>query len=169
MKPVFEIHHVTQDLFDLPLQEFVLTFDDGYQDQYTHFAQFAQIDTQKIYFIVPEWLDRPDFMSVAQILELRDHPDVVIGAHSYAHPCLKEMPLDQKIKEIHRDTDFMIQWFRDKLGSVPTKFCFPFNDRVYGIYETILRNHGFTEFYGDERIKPEKIVDPNWRQLNRLW
>jgi len=102
-------------------------------------------------------------------LEIRENPNVTIAAHSYAHPDLRTVPLESKIQAIKRDTDLMISWFQKNLGDVPTKFCFPFNYRVHGIYERILRDLGFTEFYGDERIRPEQLPDPIWQKMNRLW
>lgn len=169
MKPVLEIHHITNDLFNLPLERFLLTFDDGYQDQFQHFFKFLEIPTPKIYFIVPIWLKNPGFIDIDQLHFMKQHHNVQIGAHGYAHPYLKEMPLEQKIQEIHQDTELMINWFRDNLGFTPTKFCFPFNYRVYGIYERILRDYGFTEFYGDERIRLGQLMNSNWHKWNCLW
>jgi peptidoglycan/xylan/chitin deacetylase (PgdA/CDA1 family) len=163
MKPTFEIHHVDDSLFDFPLENFTLTFDDGYDNQYRYFDQFLAINTKKIYFIVPAWLNQPGWMTTEQVIEMSQHNSVEIGCHSFRHTQLKGMSLQDKIAEIHRDTDQMCSWFNRYLGSVPKKFCFPFNNRVHGIYESILKHHGFEEFYGDERIRPEQWSDPAWR------
>lgn len=164
MNPTFEIHQVDDSLFEFPLENFTLTFDDGYYSQYQYFDQFLTINTKKIYFVVPVWLNRPGWMTTEQVIEMSQHSDVAIGGHSFAHPLLKGLSLQDKIAEIHRDTDQMCSWFVKHLGSVPKKFCFPYNNRIHGVYESILKHYGFEEFYGDERVRPDQWIDDTWRQ-----
>jgi peptidoglycan/xylan/chitin deacetylase (PgdA/CDA1 family) len=164
MKPTFEIHRVDDSLFDFPLENFTLTFDDGYDSQYQYLEKFLSVPTEKIYFVVPVWLNRPGWMTTEQVIEMSQHPNVEIGGHSFGHPLLKSLPTHQKISEIHRDTDQMCSWFIKYLGKIPKKFCFPYNNRIHGIYESVLKQYGFEEFYGDERIRPDQWIDDTWRQ-----
>jgi len=48
-KKVLMIHEVTENLFNLPLENYILTFDDGLYSQYYHFKHFESIDTEKIF------------------------------------------------------------------------------------------------------------------------
>ena len=50
-KPILMIHEFSDFMMDLPLEDYVLTFDDGLYTQYTHFEKIRQIDTDKIFFI----------------------------------------------------------------------------------------------------------------------
>ena len=168
-KPPLMIHHITEDLFQLPLEKFLLTFDDGYQDHYTYFSKFLEIPTEKIYFITCKWIGYSDFLTLDQLKYMDSFDNVRIGAHSYEHQNLNELNLEEKIKCIHNDTKQCCDWFLKNLGYVPTDFCFPNNNSAYGIYTKILKTYGFTEFYGPERIDPEWFSYPDWCEQNRLW
>ena len=50
-KHVLMIHEVGEWLFDLPLQSYTLTFDDGLYTQYHYLKRLIKIDTDKIFFI----------------------------------------------------------------------------------------------------------------------
>jgi hypothetical protein len=51
MKPILMIHEIRDWMFDLPLHNYVLTFDDGLYSQYYFLDKFKTIDTEKIFFI----------------------------------------------------------------------------------------------------------------------
>lgn len=175
MKPVLMIHEVTAKLFDRNLEEYTLTFDDGLYSQYYHYDKFKNINTDKIFFISSNILcdttqstefpvceiahekafngNTEDYMTLAQVKELMQDPQVTIGGHSHYHKKLTSIPkIILTLEHMIDDTQLMLQWFNDNLGIKPTKFCFPYNDDRAGLYTGILRNFGFTEFYGKERI-----------------
>jgi hypothetical protein len=150
MKPVLMIHEVREEMFDLPLEDYTLTFDDGLYSQFYYWDRFKKLNTQKIYFIssnivcagtqseeFPACRDAhikafdgnyEDYMTVAQIKELMADPLVTIGAHSHAHRNLRKIhKLFDCVAHIASDTEQMINWFRDTLGFRPTSFCFPYN------------------------------------------
>ena len=107
MKPVLMIHEVREWMFNLPLERYTLTFDDGLYSQYHYYPEFAKIPTEKIYFIssgivcsghqsteFPACQDAhkkafagnyEDYMTVPQIKELMQDPLVEIAAHSHYH------------------------------------------------------------------------------------
>lgn len=177
MKPVLMIHEITDRLFDLPLDQYTLTFDDGLYCHYTQFDKFVNIDTDKIYFIstniistgqqstgFPTCVDAhkkamdgnyEDYLSVAQIKEMMTYPGVYIGGHSHEHFDVSHLTLAHKIEYLKNDTQTMMDWFQHNLNTRPTKFCFPFNNDYHGIYQAILKQYGFTEFYGSERTDVE--------------
>ena len=100
-----------------------------------------------------------DYMTVAQIKELMADPLVTIGGHSHTHNRLGSYTkLVERIKNIKDDTELMVEWFNDNLGFTPTKFCFPYNDDYQGIYQSLLKIYGFTEFYGRERTPVETLL-----------
>lgn len=179
-KPVLMIHEVSESLFNLPLKDYVLTFDDGLYSQYWYFDRFKSIPTEKIYFISsgiicnsPQSAEFPscveahkkarngiteDFMTVTQIKELMQDPLVTIGAHSHNHVELSNISkLPNKVAHIRKDTEQMLNWFKDNLEFRPTAFCYPYNDNLYGIYTGLLKEYGFTSFYGSERIPVETL------------
>lgn len=174
MKPVLMIHEISDSLFDLPLVNYTLTFDDGLFGHYHFYHKFADIDTEKIFFISSnivcngqqsyEFPDSgtahhkamignyEDYMTIDQIKELSKEPNVYIGGHSHAHFDVNHLSLQRKIEYLKNDTEEMLEWFEHNLHIRPTKFCYPYNETYHGIYSAILRPYGFTEFYGSERI-----------------
>jgi peptidoglycan/xylan/chitin deacetylase (PgdA/CDA1 family) len=174
MKPVLMIHEITDQLFDYPLENYILTFDDGLYSQYYYYDKFKEIDTQKIFFISSNIIckdnqsiefpscnlahqkafsgNTEDYMTVSQIKDLMNDPLVSIGGHSHYHKNLSAERSVEKIKHLINDTKLMIGWFENNLGFSPTKFCFPYNNDYNGVYRGILHNYGIREFYGKERI-----------------
>ena len=169
LKPALMIHRITESIFDLPLERFDLTFDDGTEDHFEYFPRFLAIPTRKIYFITCSWIGQTGFLTVDQLRSMAQHPDVEIGAHSHAHTLLNEYPLDEKIRIMQADTAAVCEWFLRELGWQPRAFCFPNNNAIYGIYTQIAKQHGFTEFYGSERIDPYWLHLPEWQRHNHLW
>jgi peptidoglycan/xylan/chitin deacetylase (PgdA/CDA1 family) len=184
IKPILMIHHVKDWMFDLPLENFILTFDDGYHDHWNTFPRFLEIPTDKIYFITGSWINRPGFLTVDQIKKMDQHDDVEIGAHGFDHqkiisPDSGDPGLANSRAEIISmltiDTQKTVEWFQENLGTVLKKFCYPYNESVFGIYPQILRKYGFDEFYGPGRVKIEWLVDPvrhrqhNNSEKNRTW
>ncbi len=179
-KPVLMIHEVRESIFELPLSNYTLTFDDGLYSQYHYFDRFREIPTEKIYFISSgivctgvQSLEFPtcktahakafagnfeDYMTIPQIKELMQDPLVTIGAHSHSHLDLYSLPkLFDRVTHIGEDSVLMLQWFQENLGIQPTKFCFPYNEDLNGMYKAVLHKHGFTEYYGQERLAVETI------------
>jgi hypothetical protein len=153
MKPVLMIHRIEESLFGKDLENYVLTFDDGTVDHYDYFHQFDRFDTVRIYFIIPTLINTDGYLTLDQVRYLMTQPNTYIGAHSYYHKRLTDEPsLLRKIKHITIDTQMMLSWFDEHLGAIPTKFCYPYNDDLDGIYTAMIKNCGFTELYGKERV-----------------
>jgi hypothetical protein len=179
MKPVLMIHECSSKLLDLPLEDYILTFDDGLLSQYAFYKEIRYIPTPKVFFISTgivcegqQSLEFPacdlahvkaftgnkeDYMTLEQIKELALDPWVTIGGHSHSHTRLSGTLVD-KVKHIEVDTRIMVNWFDNNLGFTPTSFCFPYNEDPSGIYKGLLKKFGFTDFYGSERIPIETLL-----------
>jgi hypothetical protein len=154
-KPILMIHNITEDIFLLPLENYILTFDDGLLNHYIYCDNFKKINTEKIYFIPTGTTE----LTIEQIKYISSDPLTTIGGHSHLHKSLTLFEtLDLKIKHIKHDTELMIDWFRQNLNEVPNKFCYPFNDDCNGIYTVIIKNYGFNSLYGRERIPVETLL-----------
>ena len=175
VKPVLMIHEVRESIFDLPLENYILTFDDGLYSQYYYYPRFRNIPTEKIYFISSNILcagsqssgfpsceeahkkafngNCEDYMTLEQVKELSKEPLVSIGGHGHNHIRISYYSKHtERIKLLSEDTKSMVHWFESNLNFRPTKFCYPYNDDPHGMYSGILKLHGFDEFYGKERI-----------------
>ena len=182
-KEVLEIHEVSEELFDLPLEEYILTFDDGLHTQYQYINELAKIDTRKIFFIstsivcdgeqskdyIPcdaahEYFFRTGnakhYMTWDQIREISKLPNCEIGGHSHFH---KDIGLfksfTQKLSFVKKDTELMRDRFISELGYSPTPFCFPYNYTEY-FYNCILQKNGFTNLYGSNRSGVNCLLKP---------
>lgn len=165
IKPVLMIHTITDAVFSLPLAEYTLTFDDGTRDHYTYFSGFKKIDTQKIYFIIANRVGTEGYLTVNEIKEMMENPQVTIGAHSFNHTNLESLPkLFDQVFYIQKDTELMVEWFQTILGFTPTAFCFPYNNNLKSIYSGIVKKYGFTELYGHERIPVETLLHIDFPQ-----
>jgi peptidoglycan/xylan/chitin deacetylase (PgdA/CDA1 family) len=174
------IHEVSEAMFSLPLQNYVLTFDDGLYSQYHYAKRFAEYNTPMIFFISSGIVcngqqsnnflgcmdahkkafegNYEDYMTLEQIKELAAMPNVTIGAHGHNHLALDAMPsLVEKVRYLNNDIKLMLEWFKTNLG-VPTVFCYPHNNDLDGIYKGLLTKVGFTDFHGSERIPIETLL-----------
>jgi len=181
MKKVLMIHECSTKFTHLPLENYVLTFDDGLFSQYVFYQEIKHISTPKIFFISSniicqgsQSLDYPacsaahkkafsgnkeDYMTLEQIKELQLDPWVTIGAHSHDHTRLTQFSsLAEKVKHIQQDTESMIKWFEENLEIRPRAFCFPYNEDLDGLYKGLLKKWGFTDFYGNERTPIEMLL-----------
>ena len=180
MKPVLMIHEFKEEFLDLPLENYILTFDDGLFSQYYYYQKFKDIPTQKIFFISSGIIcsgsqnmgfppchvahekafsgNFEDYMTLEQIKELMKDPLVTIGAHSHAHKNLNDFgKVTHRAMHVIEDTKTMMIWFKENLNFKPTAFCYPYNNDNNGLYDPVLRSVGFTDFYGKERIAIENV------------
>ena len=180
-KPVLMIHQITEEMFSLPLENYILTFDDGLYGHYYYFEQVKKIPTEKIYFISTAFVNNghqstkfptsveahakaksgnyEDFISLDQLEEMLYTPNVSIGGHGHNHVSLDSMrSLYEMVNSMSTDTNAMMQWFGANLNIAPTKFCYPYNNDVNGVYTAMLKKFGLTEFYGSERIPVETLL-----------
>jgi peptidoglycan/xylan/chitin deacetylase (PgdA/CDA1 family) len=162
------IHEFHEWMFQIPLHEYTLTFDDGLYSQYMFFDKLKEINTRKIFFIstnivADESIDQSNdiikcdvahelyfnnndtshYMKWSQIQNIAATSQCEIGGHSHNH---KRDPGFSVIA----DTRLMKHTF-DKHNLKPRAFCFPYNDESY-IYKLILNNHGFSEFFSKDRV-----------------
>lgn len=175
-KQVLMIHEICDNFFNKKdLENYILTFDDGLYNHFLHFDKLKKIKTEKIFFISTniicegtqseEFLDcktchekafsgnKENYMNLEQIKMLKNEEGFFIGAHSHFHKNLKLFSsLNDKISHIKNDTELMLNWFESNLNFRPSKFCFPYNDDLDGIYKILLKKYGFTDFFGKERL-----------------
>jgi len=175
MKPVLMIHEMYDEILTLPLENYILTFDDGLYSQYYYYNKIKHINTEKIFFISSGIIcngyqsnifpsceiahkkafagNFEDYITIDQIKELMKDPLVTIGGHSHSHTNLSKFnSLSQKTNYIINDTKMMIEWFDTNLQFIPSKFCFPYNEDLNGIYSALVKSAGITKCYGKERI-----------------
>lgn len=168
MKPVLMIHEFAEWMLDLPLEKYILTFDDGLYTQYMYLDELMEIETDKIFFISTgivasedtvqsnEFIqcaaahealfasgDTSHYMKWSQIKELHNRPGCEIGGHSNMHNSVN-------IRNILSDTRLMNNTFKTH-ELYPKSFCFPYNQENE-VYRRLLIHNGYEHFYGKDRI-----------------
>jgi hypothetical protein len=182
-KPTLMIHEFKPEFLDLPLEDYILTFDDGLASQYAFKDELRLIKTPKIFFISTNIVlkdvttqnssficcstahkkafngNYENYMSWDQIRSLRDLNNFFIGGHSHSHTRLNKFEtLAKKVKYIKQDTREMNRVFEQELGLIPDKFCFPYNEDLDGIYGGLIRPVGILETFGSERTAIEDLL-----------
>lgn len=162
------IHEVEEWMFELPLHNYELTFDDALYTQYVYFDRIKKIDTNKIFFVStgivaekhtsqrPEFIkchdahekyfkrgDLSNYMNWTQIHEIYNDPLCEIGAHGHAHDRIDQLDMIQ-------DTKLMIKCLQEQ-NICTNSFCFPYNEDNT-VYKSLLLHKGFTRFYGKDRV-----------------
>ena len=174
------IHEMKEEFFKLPLQNYILTFDDGLHSQYRFRNDLLKIDTPKIFFITTNIValedtqqnsdcvsctdahdrffsvgDVSNYMNWEQIRSLYNSPQCFIGGHGHNHLQLwKNTLIVEKIRMCLSDTANMINTFNLQIGSVPDRFCFPYN-YVDELHMRILQGNSISKFYSKKRIPIE--------------
>src|SRR3989339_888672 len=183
-KPILMIHEIREDVFKLPLDQYVLTFDDGLFGQYAYLEKILKINTTKYFFISTNIIcpentsqnqhllkcreaherffnngDLTNYMKWGQIKEISKEKNCHIGGHSHRHQKydLGKIGLRKLFDELTIDTNKMISSFRENDLDIKS-FCFPYN-KEYPLYKEILRKNQITLFFGNERIPVENLLE----------
>lgn len=128
------------DKIKLPEKLIILTFDDGYMDFYTDVFSILQKEQVKaVAYIVPNFLNRPNYMFTFQLQEIAKSPLVEIGAHTMDHIWLKGISKETAKYEISQSRKTL----QDLLHLTVNSFAYP-----YGALDqqaiNIVENAGFT-------------------------
>ncbi len=89
------VYHLTQGA-PLPPKPIILTFDDGYEDQYLNaFPLLKKYGFRGTFFIITDFVteERPGYMTWSQLKEMVA-AGMEIGSHSRNHPDLRGKPVD---------------------------------------------------------------------------
>ncbi len=169
------IHDFKEEYLDLPLQDFVLSFDDGLLTPFIFLKELLLIDTPLIFNISTGLIRRENqpaatesincfdalikaragnfenYMTWENIRVIAGRTKCTIAGHSHNHSHVKNMDLNEKIEYINNDTGKMMREFCYKNIKIRT-FCFPFNYEDTFYKGILSQTFGFKHFLGGERI-----------------
>jgi len=99
----------------------VLTFDDGYDDNYVHgLPALQKYGFTGTFFIISDKIGQAEYLSEGQIKELLLAGNE-IGSHSVSHPDLATAPLTKVASEVEKSKSDLESLFGQKIVS----FCYP--------------------------------------------
>ncbi|MFH1776636.1 MAG: polysaccharide deacetylase family protein [Candidatus Omnitrophota bacterium] len=125
-----------EDIFkvrDLPKKPVVITFDDGYLDNYEYaFPVLMEFGFRALIFLITDFMDsvynEAPMLSWHKIREMKKS-GIKFGSHTKTHRVLTELKED----EIKDELSLSRACIEDKIGEKVTDFCYPkgvFNDRI---------------------------------------
>ncbi|MCA9393796.1 MAG: polysaccharide deacetylase family protein [Candidatus Omnitrophica bacterium] len=132
----------------------VLTFDDGYADNYTNaFPLLRRYGYPAVMFISTDKVGQPGYVTWDQLREMAA-AGITIGSHAIAHEYLPGLPADRIAREITESRRILEQ----RLGIPVRHFSYPvggFNDEIKqlvrqaGYVSAVTTNRGFDRFNKD--------------------
>ncbi|TGE34159.1 polysaccharide deacetylase family protein [Desulfosporosinus sp. Sb-LF] len=130
----------------LPAKPFVITFDDGYLDNYTiAYPILKKYGFTATIFMVSSYINGEGFMSWSQLREL-DSNGWKIEGHTVNHPYLSKLDAVTMLNELKSSKDFL----EKGLGHTVNFFAYPYgdvNDRV----ALAVKNSGYVMAFTTER------------------
>lgn len=100
----------------------ILTFDDGYDDNYTElFPLLQKYNAKATIFVIPKAIGTPHKMTAEQIYELSQSGLVSIQSHTYSHGNLSTMDEETLIFEMEASQNYLAAL----TGQVPYAVCYP--------------------------------------------
>lgn len=139
----------------VPQRIFIVTFDDGYRDNYYHaFPILKKYKIPATVFLVTSLLDgsrdlyfantpRPysqsdiDYaLTKGQIVEM-GAAGIEFGSHTISHPRLTQISFEKAVKEIKGSKE----WLEEYLGKEIVSFCYPYGDLNEEIIDVVEKSH----------------------------
>lgn len=158
----------------LPRKTVVVTFDDGYANNYTHaFPILQEYQFPAILFVPSDLLGQEGFLTWAQLQQMRQ-AGIDIGSHTRTHAYLPELPLDEQREQIFQSK----RRLEEKLGIKIDYFSYQtggFNEQIKALVKeagykgACTTNRGYDRFNKDVyELKRIRFSDQDNRQ-DYLW
>lgn len=140
----------------------VMTFDDGYADNYTHLLPLLKrLNVPATCFVTNQGLIDPEhYLTTQQIVELDRSGLVEIGGHTANHTFLKHVTLEIARKEIFENKNFL----EDTIGHDVVSFCYPRGEETDEIID-IVKSSGYR--YGAAMVKKMRPVETDLYRIHR--
>lgn len=128
---------------ELPEKPVLITFDDGYQDNYEHaFPILEQFGMVGSFFIITGMMGQPERVTADQVKEMAKH-GMSIGSHTVSHRALAELSAEEATQELCVSKSVL----EDLLGSEVNAIAYPrgsYTAETIELGKTCGYNAGFT-------------------------
>lgn len=133
---------------ELPPKPVLITFDDGYTDNYTNaFPILKRYNLRATIFVIPAFTSvYPNYMTWEQLKEMEAN-GITIESHTLTHPKLEELPDDEIRNELLNSKNLL----EENLGHPVEFLAYPtgtYNLHIAGIAQDIGYKGAFTIKYG---------------------
>lgn len=103
-----ELYKYYTENYSIPEKSVVLTFDDGYDDNYTSaYPILKQFGFKATIFLISDFIDkRPGYLNSAQVKELNEN-GISIECHTVDHPYLAQLTVDKQKTQLANSKQFI--------------------------------------------------------------
>ncbi len=99
----------------------ILTFDDGYEDNYqAAFQNLKALSMVGNFYIITGAVDKPNYMTSGQLKEM-SREGMVIGSHTISHLDLARASLSHQVRELTDSKEFLMNLLNKDIDD----FCYP--------------------------------------------
>ena len=133
------VYHLTLG-YPLPERPVILTFDDGYQDNFLHaYRLLRRFDSMGTFFVVTGFIDenRSDYLTWGQV-RVMHQGGMEFGSHSYSHPDLRGQSVDYMVWQIVGSQEALAE----RIGEAVRFFSYPVGSYDRQVID-VLRSAGF--------------------------
>lgn len=110
---------------NLPDKPIILTFDDGYVDNYTEMLPILEAHKMKaVVYVITNELGKPGYLNLEQLKDMQKR-GIEIGSHTADHISLKELDDELRVHEI-RDSKIFLEW-----SGLETIYSFSYPNGAY--------------------------------------
>lgn len=130
---------------NLPAKPIILTFDDGYVDNYTEMLPILEAHNMKaVVYVITNEIGKPGYLTLEQIKDMQER-GIEIGSHTADHLSLKLLDKDLRLHEI-RDSKIFLEW-----SGLETIYSFSYPNGAYDdeIIEMLKNEKYLTAVTGD--------------------
>lgn len=107
---------------NLPPRPIIITFDDGYEDNYlTALPIMEKYNMKGTVFVIAGQVGKPEYMTWEQLKAAQER-GMEIGSHTVSHVALNELPPAEQLNELVRSK----QMLETKLGQPVTFLAYPY-------------------------------------------
>lgn len=150
---LFELTRALEKKGSLPKKPLILTFDDGYEDAYTHaYPLLQKHHFNGSLFIFTQGIGASDYLTWKQVEEMQQSGVFEIGSHTLSHADLPKISRQHMIQEISKSKKII----EAKLGAVVDFFCYPYGHYTKEILDEVSRagyRGAVTTLYGIDHPK----------------
>ena len=142
---MLEFIKASRGKFEMPAKPIILTFDDGYEDNYTIMLPILEAHGMKAtMYMVTNNIGLPDYLSWEQLKEMQDR-GVEIGSHTANHQPLAGMTKAEQNEEL-KLSKLILEW-----NGIHTVFSFSYPNGSYDadLPEMLRQNNYLSAVTGD--------------------
>lgn len=139
------LHDYLDGRGDLPYQPVIISFDDGWENQYRFaYPILKKYGFSATFFVVTNYIDHENFLTTEQLREMIAN-GMRVGSHSRSHPRLDALGDDALWNEVRGSKEYL----EERLGQPVDDFAYP-----YGGY-----NQRVVQFVAAAGYKTARTVD----------